>query len=315
MYLKANPRVPVLWATETTLRCGDEPRSPTCRVTDQEAALLETAQAGIEQSALEATASNASIPEARLRRLLAFIRPALCDGTEEPESPATTGEFSDATTAPRANELRRRRAAHTVEIAGDTRYLALCEWMLTGAGIPIETASEREIRNSPRPDVNRQEENHEPPNDARAVTGQRQSQRRIGLVIAAGVCHPQLTRSWMHEGIPHIAVTVLARGVDISAPVFPGTTPCLRCRELFRSEHDPRWMLSAAQLAARPVPAIERTVASTVFGLALAHLLAIIDGETAPENGVRVHPYGIAPTATPGFHPDCGCREFSEWLV
>lgn len=280
--------MPLTWATETTLRCGDDPRSPTCRVTDTEAELIETARAGIDYETLVEMANAASIPPLRLRRLVAFLRPSLHDASASPDDDAgPAGELSDATCAPRAASIRQRRTAYVVHYAGDSRYVALCEWLLDNAGVRLAPA-------------------HESPGMSR--------QTPVGLLVASAVPHPRETRRWMRSITPHVAVTIRAHGVDVSPVIVPGRTACLRCRELWNAEDDPTWMLTAAQLAAMPAADVERTVSATAFGLAIAQLLGVIDGEQPAQEGSRVHPHGVTAARRARFHPDCGCREFADWL-
>ncbi len=330
MYLQANPRVPVLWTTGTRLRCGDEPYSATCVVTDAEAAIVDAARAGTELAALTLIAQDSAISQRRLRRLLAFVRPSLLDSTLLPRgSGAESGELSDATTAPRARALRQRRESHVVQLIGDTRYLHLCDWMLENTGLEIElmpiassTSARRPVHEQPAsdaaPEFDPSPAAQDPPaslhNEHEHVCTRDCTHRKpIGLFVGTPSPHPTSTRNWMRNATPHIAVSVHAHGVEVSPAVLSGVTPCLNCRELWRAENDATWMLTAAQLSVHPVPAIERTVAASAMSLALMQVLALADGEPTPPTGYRIHPYGTTRAETPRFHPACGCREFAGW--
>lgn len=290
--------MPLVWASETRLRCGDNPRSPTCHVTEAEAALIEAIRAGADPSTIEIMTRAAGITPRRARRLIAFIRPSL-RAPREPTLDAlvTSGELSDATTAPRADALRQRRHGHRLHLAGDARYHDLSRWMLERTGVAVIDSFD-----APDPTV---------PHQVGAA-----GTRTVGLLVSGPVAHPQLMREWMRCAVPHVVVSVMAHGVEVSHLVVPGTTPCLTCRERRRTDDDPTWPFSAAQLAAREVAEVERTVASTAIAVAIAAILAHIDGDTPPmRHGARIQPYGINPTEAPQFHPECGCREFSSWLA
>lgn len=307
MHLRTNPRVPIVWASATSVRCGDSPHAETRTVSDQEAELLGLLSGvGIDAELLALAAADAGIGEHRLRRLLAFLAPALLTTRGPVSGPEWLhGELSDATTASRADELLARRAGHRIVLAGDPRWLHLCLWMLDHAGIEAIRAG------TDRHSSSQQDAGQHDPAGAQAADP---APSPVGLLVSGPTPHPRLYRPWMREGVPHVGLSMQAHGATVSAIIRPGLTPCLRCRELWRCGVDPSWPFSAAQLSALPVPAVERTVAATAVGVAVATAIAFIDGEPSGSDPTRVHPYGVAPAPRERFHPACGCREFADWI-
>jgi bacteriocin biosynthesis cyclodehydratase domain-containing protein len=80
---------------------------------------------------------------------------------------------------------------------------------------------------------------------------------------------------------PHLSATVEASRAVIGPLVLPGTTSCLRCADLHRSERDPCWPALAVQLASRPshrTPSDGALCVATA-GVAAGQALTYLDGE------------------------------------
>ncbi|MFG3018672.1 TOMM precursor leader peptide-binding protein [Streptomyces sp. NPDC048254] len=94
----------------------------------------------------------------------------------------------------------------------------------------------------------------------------------------------------MASGTPHL-YTGVVEGTGVVGPlVLPGGTGCARCLHEHRSDRDPAWPRLIAQWRsgqARRVGACDLTLATAVAGLAAAHALAFLDGESPSGTGVR----------------------------
>ncbi|MER7835632.1 TOMM precursor leader peptide-binding protein [Streptomyces sp. NPDC096040] len=94
----------------------------------------------------------------------------------------------------------------------------------------------------------------------------------------------------MASGTPHL-YTGVVEGTGVVGPlVLPGGTGCARCLHEHRSDRDPAWPRLIAQWRsgqARRVEACDLTLATAVAGLAAAHALAFLDGESPSGTGVR----------------------------
>ncbi|MEV7392480.1 TOMM precursor leader peptide-binding protein [Streptomyces sp. NPDC091215] len=94
----------------------------------------------------------------------------------------------------------------------------------------------------------------------------------------------------MASGTPHL-YTGVVEGTGVVGPlVLPGGTGCARCLHEHRTDRDPAWPRLVAQWRsgqARRVGACDLTLAAAVAGLAAAHALAFLDGESPSGTGVR----------------------------
>ena len=114
-------------------------------------------------------------------------------------------------------------------------------------------------------------------------------------------------------GTPHLVAEVRdALGV-VGPLVLPGSTACLRCLDLTRTDRDPDWPALAAQLAqpVRTGPAACTVLSAAVAAQAAGQVLALLDGGASPaaldgtlelaSHDWRWRRRSWAP------HPDCGC--------
>lgn len=89
-------------------------------------------------------------------------------------------------------------------------------------------------------------------------------------VDPAAAEHPAL------PDLPHLVVR-LVDGVGVVGPlVLPGSSPCRRCLDLHRADHDPGWPAVAAGLAGRPGTASPATAVATA-ALAAEQALSALD--------------------------------------
>ncbi|MFJ3756748.1 TOMM precursor leader peptide-binding protein [Streptomyces sp. NPDC090080] len=94
----------------------------------------------------------------------------------------------------------------------------------------------------------------------------------------------------MAAGTPHL-YTGVVEGTGVVGPlVLPGGTGCARCLHKHRTDRDPAWPRLVAQWRSgrsRRAGACDLTLATAVAGLAAAHALAFLDGESPSGTGVR----------------------------
>ena len=115
------------------------------------------------------------------------------------------------------------------------------------------------------------------------------------------------------SGLPHLAVGVRETTAIIGPLVRPGTTSCLRCANLQRTDRDPAWPLVAAQLATmrrhadEPCDIVLATLAGSVAAL---HCLRHLDGLGSAASGATLElalPDWRLRRRTWPPHPHCGC--------
>lgn len=120
-------------------------------------------------------------------------------------------------------------------------------------------------------------------------------------------------RRLVAAGVPHLYTGVL-EGTGVVGPlVLPGRTACGECVGLRLADGDPAWPRVLAQLRSgrrTAVPACDIALATTVAGLAAAHVLAHLDGREPPSLGARVElSLGLLSTRVRALPGDgrCGC--------
>ncbi|MEV0677813.1 ThiF family adenylyltransferase [Actinosynnema sp. NPDC050436] len=136
------------------------------------------------------------------------------------------------------------------------------------------------------------------------------------VVLAdAEVPPPELSRTLLLDGTPHLAVRA-AEGLGVVGPlVVPGRSSCLRCFDLHRADLDRGWSALAVQLVDRPRHADLPTV-TTTGGLAAGQALLALDHSS----GARTRPpawdavlevnafAGLVEHRLAPVHPRCDCR-------
>ncbi|HEY5832603.1 ThiF family adenylyltransferase, partial [Streptomyces sp.] len=120
-------------------------------------------------------------------------------------------------------------------------------------------------------------------------------------------------RRLVAAGVPHLYTGVL-EGTGVVGPlVLPGRTACGECVGLRLADGDPAWPRMLAQLRSgrrTAVPACDIALATTVAGLAAAHVLAHLDGRVPPSLGARAElSLGLLSTRVRALPGDgrCGC--------
>jgi bacteriocin biosynthesis cyclodehydratase domain-containing protein len=134
-----------------------------------------------------------------------------------------------------------------------------------------------------------------------------------GILVMASVA-PVTPPEWLATAsdTPHLPVLVRETTALIGPLVVPGSTPCLRCLELARSDRDPGWPALTAQLLGMPrrTDPCDITLATLAASLAAMQVLAWVDDDTPAALGavlefdlgdMRLRRRRIQP------HPACGC--------
>jgi bacteriocin biosynthesis cyclodehydratase domain-containing protein len=131
--------------------------------------------------------------------------------------------------------------------------------------------------------------------------------------VAVHAPDPFTAEPLMASGTPHLYAGVV-EGTGVVGPlVLPGESSCAGCLQEDRTDRDPAWPRLISQWRsgrARQVGACDLTLATAVAGLAAAHALAFLDGESPSAVGVRweVSVPGLSWHSRPVWpHPACGC--------
>ncbi|MGW7818358.1 TOMM precursor leader peptide-binding protein [Streptomyces puniciscabiei] len=190
-------------------------------------------------------------------------------------------------------------------------------WDVAPGGLPAESLGERR-ETAARAAVRRAAPDR-PPRHAHSPGSGAQAPG-LSLVIltprdevAVHAPDPADAEPLMASGTPHLYAGVVEGTAVVGPLVVPGESGCARCLHLDRADRDPAWPRLTAQwrcARAGRVGACELTLATAVAGLAAAHALAFLDGESPSSTGARweASTPGLDWHARPvGPHPACGC--------
>ena len=124
------------------------------------------------------------------------------------------------------------------------------------------------------------------------------------------------------DGVPHLSVVLRDTDALVGPLVLPGTSPCLRCLDLHRTDVDPGWPMVLDQFTREAGPAgVEQPpedladdggVATAVAGLAALQVLAHLDGGRPTALGATLEllvPEGTVQQRRWAAHPQCGCLD------
>ncbi len=322
--MRLKERLPVLWQAPTEVRIGADPRWSVVLADLSPSAVraLTGLPAGATEqrirSALEK--EGASPPEAD--DVVGHLRAAhvLTRGPLHPQPDAATLALVEEDGA--VEDLLARRAASDVALHGLGRLGAALAHTLAAAGVGTLRLDDT----SPigRSDVGwagvRAGDVGRPRAAAVADALLAASPVTIGqhgddapdlaVLVEHGVADPAGHRMLVTDGTPHLSVVLREASVLVGPLVQPGSTPCLRCLDLHRTEADPDWPAVAAQLAVRHPDAEETVLAAVGAALAAAHALAFLDGRPSALAGAALEVR--LPDAVPRLlrwdaHPQCGC--------
>ena len=132
------------------------------------------------------------------------------------------------------------------------------------------------------------------------------------LAVSTEVIPSQLLQRWMSEGTAHLGLGQLIQSsFQIGPFVKPGTTPCLRCLELWRSSTNPRYQnLEILNSIARPLE-ISASAVSAIAGIVVLQICEFAINQQSSLLGASVNIDLLKPL-TPEFeywkpNPECGC--------
>lgn len=188
-----------------------------------------------------------------------------------------------------AAQLWRRRRAARVVVSGTGAVAASLLRVLRDAGVGDVREAGAPGRTSRRePDLTVLADDHEPATD-------------------------QVERL-MRAGLPHLVAGMRGDMGVVGPLVLPGATPCMRCVDLTRCQHDPRWagvreQVSRPDRSVLPAPAAV-VVTTAVAALAAAEVLAHVEGRAAATTGASATLTLAAPVPSLRrwpVQPACGC--------
>ncbi|MFJ8055621.1 TOMM precursor leader peptide-binding protein [Streptomyces sp. NPDC096142] len=108
--------------------------------------------------------------------------------------------------------------------------------------------------------------------------------------VAVYAPDPAAATDLIASGTPHLYAGVV-EGTGVVGPlVLPGETSCAGCLHHARTDRDPTWPRLVAQWRSGRQPQVrpcDLTLATTVAGLAAAHALAFLDGQSPSSTGAR----------------------------
>jgi bacteriocin biosynthesis cyclodehydratase domain-containing protein len=118
----------------------------------------------------------------------------------------------------------------------------------------------------------------------------------------------------LRAGLPFLVAGMRGDAGTVGPLVLPGATPCLRCVDLTRRQHDPEWagvrdQLSRPDRSVTPAPAA-CAVTTAVAALAAAEVLALVEGRTPATTAATASLTLASPVPTLRrwpLQPACGC--------
>lgn len=82
---------------------------------------------------------------------------------------------------------------------------------------------------------------------------------------------------------PHLVIEYGLQGIEISPVIHPGKTPCLGCRDTWRSEADPGWCNRSIQLSLRRDHLDDAAALLVATSLAAKNICDFVDGKNSGE--------------------------------
>ena len=167
-------------------------------------------------------------------------------------------------------------------------------WDVAPGGLPAEAVGERREEAARR--AVRRAAPDRPPRRTSQATAEG-SDPGFSLVIlaprddvAVHAPDPAAATGLIVSGTPHLYAGVV-EGTGVVGPlVLPGETSCAGCLHHARTDRDPTWPRLVAQWQSGRQPQVrpcDLTLATTVAGLAAAHALAFLDGQSPSSAGAR----------------------------
>ena len=288
----------------------------------------------------------------RSERTMRRLGVALAEHRRRLEPDLAAWSLLDAAPDGGAAELDRRAAA-TVAVVGGGRLGTAIGLLVASAGIGgLVAEDDRIVRHSDRvpaglgaDDVGRPRRTGLRRRLAEVAPGTRLLSEHPApdlVVVTDGGADRDLVTALQQAGTPHLVVGIRETVGSVGPLVEPGTTSCVRCHDLTRTDRDPAWPLVVDQLAAaarapvrlravdgstprtdltgdkvRGVPvgapaveACDAVLATLVAAAAALHLLTWLRGEPPPSIDGTVEfrlPDGHGRRRSWAPHPACHC--------
>ncbi|MEQ4207764.1 ThiF family adenylyltransferase [Actinopolymorpha sp. B9G3] len=123
----------------------------------------------------------------------------------------------------------------------------------------------------------------------------------------------RMADAFVRAGLPHLFVRMREGRAILGPFVLPGVSSCIRCHDLRRTAHDPRWpsVLSQALAAPRGAEACDVVLGTALASHAVMHVLAFLEGGRPPSLDATIEmdlPFGSVRRRTWSAHPACGCQ-------
>jgi hypothetical protein len=129
--------------------------------------------------------------------------------------------------------------------------------------------------------------------------------------VGQGVPAELAAFAYARKSLAHLLIEERDDTVLIGPLVPPSGSPCLRCLDLHRRDRDPAWPTLVAQLATSvdAAPTVSTATTLIAVGVAVAQVLAYLDGDEAPTIGasIEVGPPSTLRRRSWGPHPRCDC--------
>ncbi len=260
-----------LWRDRDTIQIGVDPRRAAALTgVGAAAAVIDLLDGSRDRTQVITTAAELGVPVAQAEQMLTLLAAA-----------GMLIDFPAATVRALPGELRRlllpelaaaslarmdsdggsrvlaRRAAATVQITGDGALATAMAEVLTSSGVAA-------LRAPLAPAVS---------------PGGRARSPAPALIVLTALHPPELVVELLRDRVPHLAVSAGEAIGTVGPLVRPGTTACLRCLDLARTDRDPAWPLILAQLGRRQPdpPACDAVLTMAVTAQAAAQVLHFVD--------------------------------------
>lgn len=131
------------------------------------------------------------------------------------------------------------------------------------------------------------------------------------VLLAHHVIDPRDAAALLREDVAHFPIVLTGTRAVLGPLVRPGTTACLECAALHRTDADPAWPAIAAQLLGRQLPAVGAAFASEI-GLAAGRLLSEPETARRIAHSLTLHVDSVRRSwrAHPP-HAECRCRSLA----
>jgi hypothetical protein len=356
---KINPFHTSIWHSPTTVQVGlDSRRVVLPEISSAAERFIDALYFGVAPNQVEAIAAQTRLPRQEAEALLERLRPVLeVEASESAQRPnpgkplnldAAIADLVSASlqnsTDGRAVLLERGRRAVFIEVLDATGLLLMLGLAAAGVGTFV-TRDNEPVRNSdtgpasfPPAFLGQKRiaaaslmlETTWP--SSRLVSGLRLKDSKfnnIDVAVLGTTLVPQLQRIgvWNSRQVPQLEIKYAAGGFEVSPVIVPGSTPCLICRELWRSEGSEEYAAVSAQLAGLELRFDHSGNRMLAAGLAMQSILARLDavGGFASGNPQQPGGYLVSDAGASGgsasvglehsgwdFHYDCACSSFTN---